>query len=46
MKNTGISDANWEEIKSVIARFPEVEEVILFGSRSMGTFHSGSGFEM
>jgi predicted nucleotidyltransferase len=46
MKNTGISDANWEEIKSVIARFPKVEEVILYGSRSMGTFHSGSDIDL
>ena len=46
MKNTGISDANWEEIKSVIARFPEVEEVILYGSRSMGNFHIGSDIDL
>lgn len=46
MKNTGISDANWEEIKSVIARFPVVEEVILYGSRSMGTYHSGSDIDL
>lgn len=46
MKNTGISDANWDEIISVINRFPEVEEVILYGSRSMGTFHSGSDIDL
>lgn len=46
MKNTGITDANWKEIKSAIAGFPEVEEVILYGSRSMGTFHSGSDIDL
>jgi uncharacterized protein len=38
----GLSQNTIERIQGIFSRFPEVEEVVLYGSRAKGTFRSGS----
>jgi predicted nucleotidyltransferase len=43
---TGISDEIWREISEVFEKFPKICEVILFGSRAMGTYMEGSDIDL
>ena len=39
----------WEQIEAMLIQFslhPNVEEVLIFGSRSKGTYHSGSDIDL
>ena len=38
MKSTGISESVLLNIKTVFSNYPEVEKVVLFGSRAKGNF--------
>jgi predicted nucleotidyltransferase len=42
----GLSDATIEKIRSVFARHPQVEKVVLYGSRAKGTFRNGSDIDL
>lgn len=42
----GLSDETIERIRDVIARFDEVERVILYGSRAMGKERTGSDIDL
>ena len=42
----GLPDNTIEKIKSVFASFPEVEEVVLYGSRAKGNFRPGSDIDL
>ncbi|MEO5334439.1 MAG: nucleotidyltransferase domain-containing protein [Magnetococcus sp. YQC-5] len=44
--NTGLSVATLDKICSVFARFPQLEKVVLYGSRAKGTFKSGSDIDL
>lgn len=42
----GLSDKTIEVITAVFARHPEVERVILYGSRAMGNHRTGSDIDL
>ena len=42
----GLNDADISYIKKVIARFSEIESVLIFGSRAMGNFKPGSDIDI
>lgn len=44
--NHGLSDGTLERIRGVLARFPEVENAILYGSRAKGTHRPGSDIDL
>lgn len=43
---TGLTDAELETLRGVFARFPQIEEVILFGSRAHGTHRPSSDIDL
>ena len=44
--NDGLSEKQWNEIFTQIARFPEVERAALFGSRALGTHKKASDVDI
>jgi uncharacterized protein len=44
--NHGLSDRVVAQIHEVLARFPEVEKAILYGSRAKGNFKPGSDIDL
>ena len=42
----GLSDAELGVLRGVFARFPQIEEVILFGSRALGTHRPSSDIDL
>jgi predicted nucleotidyltransferase len=46
MDNTGLKSSVIEAIRSVFAKFPEIETVILYGSRAKGNFKNGSDIDL
>lgn len=42
----GLSDATMARINGVLARFPEVESAVLFGSRAKGVQRPGSDIDL
>jgi predicted nucleotidyltransferase len=42
----GLSKEVIEKISSVYARFPEVEKVVLYGSRAKGNYKNGSDIDL
>lgn len=42
----GLNDPTIKRIQAVFARFPEIEEVLLYGSRAMGNFKPGSDIDL
>lgn len=43
---TGLSEFEVNEILLFVKRFPEIERVILFGSRAKGTYKRGSDIDL
>ena len=46
VEKTGLSDVQVDEILLFTKRFPQVEKVILFGSRAKGTYKRGSDIDI
>ena len=46
MTRYGVSDAIWRQILDTCAQFPEVERVILYGSRARGDDGVGSDIDL
>ncbi|MDX2189673.1 MAG: nucleotidyltransferase domain-containing protein [Bacteroidota bacterium] len=46
MNDFGISTKSYDEILKAFTRFPEVEEVIIFGSRAKGNYKKGSDIDL
>lgn len=46
MKHYGIADKSFLLIISAIKRYPEVDEVIIFGSRATGSCRQGSDIDL
>ena len=46
IETTGLSDAEIDQILLFTKLFPEVERVILFGSRAKGTYKPGSDIDL
>ena len=42
----GLKEHTIEKMKNVFAQFPEVEKVILYGSRAKGTYRPGSDIDL
>lgn len=42
----GLSDSTIEKINAVFASFPEVNKVILYGSRAKGSYKPGSDIDL
>jgi len=42
----GLPDATIQSICNVLARYPQVERAILYGSRAKGTYKSGSDIDL
>ena len=42
----GLSDTVVADICSVFQRFPDIEEVLIFGSRAKGSYSEGSDIEL
>jgi predicted nucleotidyltransferase len=42
----GLRNSDIEKLHSVFMRFPEVEEVVLYGSRAKGNYHHGSDIDI
>lgn len=46
MQNTGLTESTIARINGVFAALPEVEEVIMYGSRAKGTYRNGSDIDL
>ena len=46
MDNTGLNSKYIEEINNIFAQYEEVEKVILYGSRAMGTYNERSDIDL
>ncbi len=44
--DTGLNVDSTSKICSVFKKFPQIEQAILYGSRAMGTFKSGSDIDI
>lgn len=44
--NHGLSERTVEHIRGVLARFPEVDKAVLYGSRAKGTHRPGSDIDL
>ena len=44
--NTVLKEAAREKMRSVFVRFPELEKVVLYGSRAKGNFKPGSDIDL
>jgi predicted nucleotidyltransferase len=42
----GLSEKTMEAVHSVLARHPEIDQAILFGSRAKGTYKPGSDIDL
>ncbi|MDR0581486.1 MAG: nucleotidyltransferase domain-containing protein [Prevotellaceae bacterium] len=42
----GLRDNDIEKLQSVFIRFPEVEKVVLYGSRAKGNYHDRSDIDL
>ena len=42
----GLSEKSMEIIRSIYAQFPQIERVVIYGSRAMGNFREGSDIDM
>ncbi|WP_119395665.1 nucleotidyltransferase domain-containing protein [Salinibius halmophilus] len=42
----GLDDSLLSRLTSLFANYPEIEKVILFGSRAKGTFRNGSDIDL
>lgn len=42
----GLSDGDLAKINSVFARFPQIEQVVLYGSRAKGNYRAGSDIDL
>jgi len=39
-KTYGLTDRSYNELMMILASFPEIEEVIIYGSRAKGDFYT------
>lgn len=46
MKNIGLELSDIQKIRNIFSKFPQIEQVILFGSRAMGNFKPSSDIDL
>ncbi len=44
--NWGLSEGNIAKIRAILARHPEVEKAVLYGSRAKGNYRHGSDIDL
>lgn len=44
--NTGIEPEHFEKIREIFQKYPQIKEVILFGSRAKGNYRKGSDIDL
>lgn len=44
--DTGLSDLILDDLRRVFAAYPEIEQVLIFGSRAKGTYKDGSDIDL
>ena len=44
--NHGLTSETVDRIRSVLARFPQVEKAVLYGSRAKGNYKRGSDIDL
>jgi predicted nucleotidyltransferase len=42
----GLSNATLEKFHSVFSKYPEIEEVLIYGSRAKGNYREGSDIDI
>lgn len=42
----GLSEKSLHELQSILSSFSEIEKVIVYGSRALGTFQNGSDLDL
>jgi predicted nucleotidyltransferase len=42
----GLQEKTIQAIRNIFSRFPEVEKVLLYGSRAKGNFRNGSDIDL
>ena len=46
MKDTGLTEKEWEQIRTVFRAVPAIEKAVLFGSRAMGLARGNSDVDI
>jgi len=46
MKHTGLALNQLESLRRILSKYPEVDEVVLFGSRAKGAYRAGSDADL
>lgn len=46
MENTGLDPDDIERIKHIFSKYPEIERVLLYGSRAMGSYRPSSDIDL
>ena len=44
--NHGLKDETLERVRRILATFPAIDRAVLYGSRAMGTYKSGSDIDL
>lgn len=42
----GLKPEVWQQIHRILAKYPEVQQALLYGSRAKGNYHSGSDIDL
>lgn len=45
-QKTGLTSEEWYDIRAVFSKYPEIERVILYGSRAMGNHQPASDIDL
>ena len=46
MNKTGLKDNDIERIRNILSNFPQIEKVLLYGSRAMGNYKPASDIDL
>ena len=46
MPNTGLTEKDLAQLRSVLEKFPKIEQALIFGSRAKGTYKPGSDVDL
>jgi predicted nucleotidyltransferase len=46
MSRFGLKEADLDQIQAVFSRYPQVEKVLVYGSRAMGNYKTGSDIDL
>lgn len=46
MKDTGLTEKEISDIQAVFSKYPQIEEVLIYGSRAMGNYKPASDIDL